>query len=398
LVESEASRSEALAGAPDVGVVEGVPGAADVPAAAGAAWVERSASRGPDSRSQRALSAAGEARADAVAQELAAGAELEAVVESSPWQRALSAVVTAAAVAAARSRRKHAMNTSSTQPFEVRAALSATPLARRHEQTLAGKLARLPKALPWSAFRHAEHPKAALALATDLWLGLARGEYGAVGLFAKIASAMTAAGAPFDLVYAATIASADETRHAEYCLRMASLSQGEEAALAVDPTELDVHLAPIENHEELDLTLVNAVAISETLATALLTACQRRASERLSRSLLTALVSDEVHHARLGWYYLAHRAPAWTTAERQRLADAAAEVVTRVEEEFWVGRDAPPSASSAARALGVLDSKTQRAVIRDVMENEIVPGLDALGFGASRAWPLRRRGGRRARR
>jgi hypothetical protein len=290
------------------------------------------------------------------------------------------------------------MSTPSTPELEVRTALSATPLARRHEQTLGGKLARLPKALPWSSFRRSDHPRAALALATDLWLGLARGEYGAVGLFAKITSALTAAGAPFDLVYAATVASADETRHAEYCLRMASLSRGEEATLALDPVAFDAHLAPIANQEELDVTLVNAVAISETLATALLTACQRRASDRLSKSLLTALVSDEVHHARLGWYYLAHRAPAWTTAERQRLADAAAEVVTSVEAEFWVGRDAPGSASSAARALGVLDSKSQRAVIRDVMENEIVPGLDALGFGASRAWPLRRRGGRRARR
>jgi hypothetical protein len=284
------------------------------------------------------------------------------------------------------------------QPLEVRAALSGTPLARRHERTLGGKLARLPKALPWSAFRRDQHPESALALATDLWLGLARGEYGAVGLFAKIASAMTAAGAPFDLVYAATLASGDETRHAEYCLRMASLSRGEESTLALDAAEFEAHLAPIADEEALDLVLLNAVAISETLATALLTACQRRASDRLSRSLLTALVSDEVHHARLGWYYLSHRAPRWTTPERQRLADAAAELITLVEEEFWVGRDGPPSASSGARALGVLDSKSQRAVIRDVMENEIVPGLDALGFGASRAWPLRRRGRRRSRR
>ena len=286
------------------------------------------------------------------------------------------------------------MSLASTKRLEIRAALSATPLARRHAQTLGGKLSRPPKALPWSSFRRSDHPRAALTLATDLWVGLAQGEYGAVGLFAKIATAMTATGAPFDLIYAATSASADETRHAEYCLRMASLSKGEDAALELETAAFDAHLAPLDNLEELDLVLVNAVAISETLATALLTACQRRATERLSRSLLTALLSDEVHHARLGWYYLAHRAPSWTTAERQRLADGAAEVIIRVEEEFWAGRDAPRGASTAARALGVLDSKGQQAAIRDVMENEIVPGLDALGFGASRVWPLRRRGGR----
>jgi hypothetical protein len=289
------------------------------------------------------------------------------------------------------------MGTTSTGRLEVRAALSGTPLARRHEQTLVGKLARIPKALPWAAFRPAEHPRAALALATDFWLGLAQGEYAAVGLFTKIASALTAAGAPFDLVYAATVASGDETRHAEYALRMASLSGAKEATISLDAAAFGSHLAPIGSAEELDFTLVSSVAISETLATALLTACQRRATDRLSKSLLTAVLSDEVHHARLGWYYLAHRAPGWTTAERQRLADAAAEVVLRVEEEFWIGRDAPSSASRGARALGVLDSKSQRAAIKDVMENEIVPGLDALGFGASRVWPLRRRGGRRVR-
>jgi hypothetical protein len=40
----------------------------------------------------------------------------------------------------------------------------------------------------------------------------------------------------------------------------------------------------------------------------------------------------------------------------------------------------------------VLDSESQRAVVRDVMENEIVPGLDAVGLGASYAWQARLRG------
>src|SRR3954464_115501 len=157
------------------------------------------------------------------------------------------------------------MGTTSTGRLEVRAALSGTPLARRHEQTLVGKLARIPKALPWAAFRPAEHPRAALALATDFWLGLAQGEYAAVGLFTKIASALTAAGAPFDLVYAATVASGDETRHAEYALRMASLSGAKEATISLDAAAFGSHLAPIGSAEELDFTLVSSVAISETL-------------------------------------------------------------------------------------------------------------------------------------
>lgn len=273
----------------------------------------------------------------------------------------------------------------------VRLARSGTPLSRRHEQILQGKLARVPKPAPWTAFRQDAHPPAALALAGDLWLGLARGEYGAVGLFAKVAAGLTRTGAPLDLVHAATQASTDEARHTELCLRMAGLCNGGDAELTLSGPELDLVLAPLESSLDLDVTMIRGVAVSETLATALLTACQRRATERVSKSLLTTLVSDEVHHARLGWYYLAERAPHWSLAERQLLADATADLVTRIEQEFWVGRDAPRGDSTAAQSLGILDSKAQRAVVRDTMENEILPGLDALGFGASKAWSIRPR-------
>jgi hypothetical protein len=278
-------------------------------------------------------------------------------------------------------------------PIAVRAVLSETPLARRHEQTVRGKLARLPKAQPWGAFRPSEHPDAALTLALDLWLGLSRGEYGAIGLFARLAAGLAQVGAPFDFVHAVTQACTDETRHAELCLRMAELCGGA-AQLQFASEEFAAMVAPFSSEEELDLTMIRSVALSETLATALLTACQRRATERLSKSLLTALLSDEVHHARLGWYYLAHRAPRWSRAERQRLADETAHSVVQVEQEFWVGRDAPRAATRAARALGILDSKTQRGIIADVMENEVLPGLDAMGLGASKAWAVRRRVGR----
>jgi hypothetical protein len=273
--------------------------------------------------------------------------------------------------------------------------LSDTPLARQHAQLLAGKAPRVPKALPWGSFRREEHAEPALRLAVDLWSGLARGEYAAIGLFAEIAAGLTFVGAPLDFVYAATQVSADETRHAEHCLRMATLCAGCDPRVDIDAQGMHATLAPLVDVEEVDFAMVHHVALSETLAVALLTACQRRARDRLSRTLLTALLADEVHHARFGWYYAAYRSPQWTLAERQALADRTAEFVLSVEEGFWMGRDAPASSAVSARALGILDSKTQRAVIRDTMENEVVPGLDALGFSASRVWPLRRRGGPR---
>jgi hypothetical protein len=271
-------------------------------------------------------------------------------------------------------------------------ALSETPLARRHEQTVLGKLVRAPKALPWQAFDRNEHPEAALRLAVDLWSGLARGEYAAVGLFAHIAAGLSFTGAPLDFVHAATQVSTDETRHAEHCVRMATLCAGENPSVSVAMHHLHANLAPLTDIEEVDFVMLHFVALSETLATALLGECQRRARDRLSRAVFTAVLSDEVHHARLGWFYAAHRARQWTLAERQRLADRVGEVVVGIEREFWMGRDAPRAAARSARELGILDSKAQRAVIRDVMESEVLPGLDAVGLGASHAWAVRPRG------
>ncbi len=274
----------------------------------------------------------------------------------------------------------------------ITSALSGTPLSRQHELALAGKLVKPPKALPWTAFDRSAHAEAALGLATHLHRGLARGEYAAIGLFAELAAGLSFTGAPLDFIHAATVVSGDEARHAEYCVRMATLCHGAEVPIEVAANDLHASLAPLVNIEEVDFAMLQLVAFSETLATGLLAECQRRAKDRLSRALFRALISDEVHHARLGWYYAAYRSPQWSLAERQRLADRVSGFVVEVERQFWVGRDAPPAAAASARALGILDSKAQRAVIRDVMENEIVPALDALGFSGSRVWSVRRRG------
>lgn len=278
-------------------------------------------------------------------------------------------------------------------PIIIRRELSRTPLGERHEDALRGVYLRIPKPLPWERFDRAQYPEAALRLSADLFGKLAVGEYSAVGLFTQLTSGLALTGAPFDLVLASSRVSGDELRHADYCVRMASLSAGREVLLRLEREALEANIPTSLDAEEVDFLMLKYAAVGETLATALLTECRRRAKDRLVRGVFTSLVGDEVHHARLGWYYAAHRAPTWSSAERQRLADRIADFVIGIESEFWMGRDAPASAEAAASALGVLDSETQRAVIADVMEREIVPALDAIGFSGSKVWAVRRRGG-----
>jgi hypothetical protein len=278
-----------------------------------------------------------------------------------------------------------------TAKVPIRRKLTETPLARLHARGLE-TTARTRPVIPWSRFDRTTYPAPALKLAAQAHCALALGEYGAVHLFSRLSSMLSLFGAPLDLVAAASKIPSDEIRHAELALHMASL-------LAADEPRIEIDREPLENVwrnrtslERLDHTMIELAAIGETLAAALIGACRDRASDPVLRTLFTSILGDEIHHARLGWYYLMWRSPEWTNAERQRAADLAGSIVARAERRFWHGRDAPRGSRKAARALGVLDGEGQRRTIRDVMEDEIVPALDALGLGASHAWNVRDRG------
>jgi 1,2-phenylacetyl-CoA epoxidase catalytic subunit len=249
------------------------------------------------------------------------------------------------------------------------------------------------RALPWKSFVRSKYPEGALQVASLSQRALARGEYSAVDLFAHMTVDLSLCGAPFDLTSACVKAASDEMRHADYAIRLASLFAGETLSLELDREGLSKAVSKRLSLEELDVQMLEIGVMSETLAAALLSECARGARDPLAKALFSSLVSDEVHHARLGWYYMAWRSPQWSRAEKQRIADHAGEILVHTERQFWKGRDAPKGCEEAARALGVMGSGTQREVVRAVVEEEIVPGLDALGLGASHAWAVRQRGG-----
>lgn len=267
----------------------------------------------------------------------------------------------------------------------VRRILSGTPLEKSHQR------AQRADRIAFDAFRRERYPEPALALAADQLQSFAAGEYEVVGSFSRLTAALAFNGAPFDLVSRAAEIPADEIRHADYMLRMASLCAAKEASLRIDPEALRGNWTKPLDLETLDALMIGLPAISETLAFAMLTKAKQLSRDPVVRRLYASVLGDELRHLRLGWYYLKWREPQWSRAERQRAADVAAEILIDVEPIFWVGRDAPRGSKLAARSLGVLDSKTLRKLIRHAVEREIVPGLDALGLGASQAWRVRRR-------
>src|ERR1700722_11207524 len=204
-------------------------------------------------------------------------------------------------------------------PVQVRRVLTATPLARQHERTLERGLARKHPHIPFDKFDRKKYPAAALARAHHAQTRLALGEYTAVDLFAHIASAMTLNGVPFDLVAAASSVPHDEIRHADYAMRAANAIAGTDAQIQFDAAALRKRWEKPMGIEELDGTMLEVSAIGETLSCSLLSACRERAKDPMMHAVFSGIVSDEVHHARLGWYYFAWRAPQWTRPEGARL-------------------------------------------------------------------------------
>src|SRR6185503_3400279 len=222
-------------------------------------------------------------------------------------------------------------STRPTPPMEaervrIRRVLTSTPLARLHERTILQRGPRKGVVIPWDSFRRDDHPRAALALAYDAQRMLALGEYAAVGLFSRFVEALARIGAPFDIVSAATRVPQDEIRHADLAFRFASMCAARDVAVD-SPDERPSRWKDRLSVEDLDSFAIEVIAIGETLACALLSACRDGATEPLARAIYTNIVADEVHHARLGWYYLLWRAPQWSAADRQRVADDAGAMV-----------------------------------------------------------------------
>jgi hypothetical protein len=268
-------------------------------------------------------------------------------------------------------------------------AVTDTPLTRQLAQDVDGSFAQRRIAIPWSAFRARDYPAEALAIATDAMRWLATGEYTAVEGFARMTVAFSWHGVPYDLISACARVPGDEIRHSEIAVRAAERLSGKPAAQVPLPVE---HRRPKKAGEvrctlrELDVQVATLPALLETLAVGLLSEARRRATDPMMKAVYGAVLADEIHHARLGWYYLAWRAPQWSLADRQHLADSIAPRIAAKAAMISDGRPAPRGSARALRALGVMDAPTQAAVVKRVMETEVVPGFDALGLGMSHAW------------
>lgn len=245
-------------------------------------------------------------------------------------------------------------------------------------QTEAGKLAPGLGALP-------ELTEAERGAAIATWRGRMVNETISARVFAVVLEQALAAGLDGTWLRRIGDAIGDELRHGRACaavvVALGGEARAEIAALATVPRHDDA--GPVE------ALLRNALSVgclSETVAVALIGAERLRAGPASLQQTLSAILADEVQHAKLGWDLVETLLPTLDTAARARL-DAYLEVALRhlVAHEL-AHLPLGPAPSEQAEAVGVCDGGEARALFHATLSDVIVPRLEQLGLAAQVAW------------
>ncbi len=250
--------------------------------------------------------------------------------------------------------------------------LSGTPLEAEHHRLMR----RRPVPIPWAATTAASLTDAERARLTGTWMRRAEAEYLAVSTFSVLAIDLVAAMAPADVLSLCLRAGIDEVRHAELCIRMAEIYSGERKLPPPGMSSLPDEPARPKLHQALANTMLVS-CVSETYATTVLSATRDLTTDPTAQAVLTAIYSDEVMHARLGWSYLRHA----IDVGGKGVIDAAAEMLPRalrgvanvVERERPIGE-----VTEAVRGHGLMTPAEERLIFSSCVRDVLVPGFAAL--------------------
>ncbi len=232
---------------------------------------------------------------------------------------------------------------------------------------------------------HLPHLREA-AIAT--WRGRMINEHGSAQVFDALARQFARAGAPSDVVEEVRGFAAEERRHGVLCGAVVE-ALGGTALAEVPPPEA------VPEHEDAELPLEAALrnmlsicCLSETVAVALIGAERIEMPAGELRDLLTTIYSDEVGHSRFGWRTLGRLAPNLDAALKERLADYLVVAFEHLVEHELSHLPLGPSPPPEGVQYGLCSGKDARTLFFDTVETVIVPGLEAHGIPAGRAWEV----------
>lgn len=244
---------------------------------------------------------------------------------------------------------------------------------------------------------HARPHRPALAPMDELyedvrrtWIGRMVNEHASARVFDGLAKQIRAAGLDEALAVECEGFAAEERHHGVLCGAVVEAAHGEACAeeLEGEPVPMHEDASPLEG---LLRNVISVCCLSETAAVALIGAERLRMDPGPLRDLLESIWADEVGHSRFGWRLLADVAPRLDDATRSRLSAYLALAFAHLEDHelshLPTGYQPPPEGAQ----LGLCSGSEARVLFFQAVETVMIPGLEALGFEASRAYRLRRR-------
>lgn len=138
--------------------------------------------------------------------------------------------------------------------------------------------------------------------------------------------------------------------------------------------------------------VLSVCCLGETVAVALIAAERLEMPAGELRELLTAIWADEVGHSRFGWRLLARVAGELDDATRARLGDYLVVAFEHLVTHELAHLPAIAQPPRGGEVYGLCSGADARVLFFDRVAQVIVPGLEAHGLPAARAWTEARRG------
>ncbi len=205
--------------------------------------------------------------------------------------------------------------------------------------------------------------------------------------FSKLAPLVARAGGTARVVAMLEASAAEESRHAELCLRLAEAYGGAPPS-PIDPVELGPCDLPRfgvgDDALEAHLLVVGTCAINETMATAWISACLEVATAPIAIEANRAHLRDEIDHARVGWAHLASNAVGAT--HRAAIADLLPAML-EANAPQWEPYE-PGLPERGIPAHGHLGPAATRAALREAISEVLLPGFRHVGVDTrpAEAW------------
>lgn len=222
-------------------------------------------------------------------------------------------------------------------------------------------------------------------MAINTWRGRMINEHSSARVFEGLAEQFAAAGMN-DLVPTLREFAAEERRHGVLCGAVVEALGGEAVAEVADGPAYPLHEDAATPLEAALRNMLSICCLSETVAVALIGAERLEMPAGELRDLLTKIYADEVGHSRLGWRTLGEVAPRLDAETKERLGDylevAFPHLVEHELAHLPLSSQPPPEGV----AYGLCSGADARALFMDTVHEVIIPGLEAHGIPARRAW------------